>query len=210
MTTLAPNVSSPSARKTARATNGINVQIVRSFEELMEVVAIRSLVYVGEQHCPYEEEFDGNDFVAATHLVARDGREPIGVMRLRWFADFVKAERLSVRRDRRGGAAAVALIQEGVALSERKGYKIILGHIEARLLPFWKRAGGVTERPGRPRFRFSDREYVEVQRVITPPPNAISLDTPAIVLLRPEGAWDEPGVLDRSAERPAINAAGVA
>ena len=38
-----------------------------------------------------------------------------------------------------------------------------------------------------------------------PPPDALTLESDPMVLLRPEGAWDEAGVLDRSADRPATN-----
>lgn len=38
-----------------------------------------------------------------------------------------------------------------------------------------------------------------------PPHDALTLDTDPYELLRPEGAWNEPGVLDRSAARTASN-----
>ena len=31
---------------------------------------------------------DGNDLAGATHLIARIGSQPVGVIRLRWFCDF--------------------------------------------------------------------------------------------------------------------------
>ena len=37
------------------------VQIARTLEDLMKVTAIRSTVFLADQACPYEEEFDGND-----------------------------------------------------------------------------------------------------------------------------------------------------
>ncbi|MBS0384333.1 MAG: GNAT family N-acetyltransferase [Proteobacteria bacterium] len=179
----------------------VDVAVARSIAEIMEAFAIRTLVYMGEQNCPYDEEYDGNDFAAATHLIARVGREPVGVMRLRWFADFCKVERVAVRREHRGGEVAQAMIEAACEIAGRKGYRTILGHIQSHLLPFWRRYGGVSVRSGRPRFFFSDHEYVEVVRTLAPHANALTLDTPAMVLLRPEGAWDEPGVLDRSNER---------
>jgi predicted GNAT family N-acyltransferase len=191
---------------TAEAQGGgkVTVEVARTIAELMEVFAVRALVYMGEQRCPYEEEYDGNDFSGATHLVARVGREPVGVMRIRWFSKFCKVERVAVRREHRGGEVASAMIETACALAGRKGYQIILGHIQSRLLPFWKRYGRVKARAGRARFVFSDHEYVEVIRRIDVPADALSLDTPPLVLVRPEGAWDEAGVLDRSSARPAV------
>lgn len=186
----------------------IQVDVARSMEAIMEALAVRALVYIGEQHCPFEEEYDGNDFAAATHLVARIGREPVGVMRIRWFAQFAKVERVAVRREHRGGAVAAAMIDASCRLAARKGYTRILGHIQRRLAPFWIRYGRVKVRRDRPVFVFSDHEYVEVERELTPPPDALTLEAPAMVLLRPEGDWDRPGVLDRSAGRAATNPTG--
>jgi predicted GNAT family N-acyltransferase len=181
----------------------VEVIVVRSLDELMQVWTVRSLVFVDEQNCPYAEEFDGNDLAGATHLLARIDGEPAGVLRIRWFADFAKIERIAVRRMLRSGDAAAALVETALTMAARKGYRKALGHIQARLLKYWERKAGVSLRKGRPRFSFSDFEYVEVERELDPPENAIGVQTPALVLLRPEGDWDRPGILDRSAQRRA-------
>jgi predicted GNAT family N-acyltransferase len=183
----------------------VRVYVAHSLDELMQVMSIRSVVYMGEQFCPYCEEFDGNDFNGATHLIARLGSEPIGVMRLRWFADFAKVERFAVLREYRGGEVAKALFDFAYALAARKGYRRVLGYIQARLAPFMQRVGGVHVRSGRPHFVFSDHEYIEVEKLLAPVPDAITADSDPMVLVRPEGDWDRPGVLDRSAIRPASN-----
>jgi hypothetical protein len=67
------------------------------------------------------------------------------------------------------------------------------------------RLGKVKVREGRKRFTFSDHEYVETIRELTPPADAVTIDSDPMVILRPEGAWDRPGVLDHSAGRPATN-----
>lgn len=187
--------------KTPAKVGRVEVRIARTLDDLMQVMAVRAAVYFEEQHCPYAEEFDGNDFAGATHLIARIDGEPGGVMRMRWFAGFAKVERVAVRKRLRGGALARGLIKACIKLAEQKGYRTILGHVEPALLPFWKHYGGVVERPGRPEVAFSDRRYAEVIKVLNPPEDAISLDTDAIVLLRPEGEWDRAGVLDASAVR---------
>ena len=55
----------------------------------------------------------------------------------------------------------------------------------------------------------SDHDYVEMIVEGVPPPDALTLDSDPLVLLRPEGAWDEAGVLDTSAARPASNLGGL-
>ena len=81
----------------------VSVSVAHTLDDLMQVMAIRSVVYMGEQLCPYDEEFDGNDLAGATHLIARIGSQPVGVIRLRWFCDFAKLERLTVMPHCRGG-----------------------------------------------------------------------------------------------------------
>jgi predicted GNAT family N-acyltransferase len=187
------------------ALNGLmEVVVARTLTELLEAISIRALVYMGEQRCPFNEEIDGNDFAGATHLLLRSNGEPIGTLRLRWFADFAKLERVAIRKEHRGGPATRALIEAAFDLAKRKGYRKILGHAQARLTPFWKRYRA-QPRPGRPCFVFSDHEYVEIEADLVPPADAMTADSDPIVLLRPEGAWDRPGVLDRSAARPATN-----
>jgi len=44
----------------------IKVDVARSLDEIMAALAVRNIVFVGEQCCPYDEEFDGNDFAGAT------------------------------------------------------------------------------------------------------------------------------------------------
>ncbi len=179
----------------------LSVGIARTLADMTEVMAVRSLVYMGEQACPYEEEFDGNDFAGATHLLLRRGAEPIGVVRLRWFSGFAKLERLAIRKEHRGGPGLMLLARSAFDLVRRKGYRRLMGHAQARLVPFWKRYFAGWVRPDRPAFAFSDYDYVEMEFALDPPADAVTIDSDPFVLLRPEGEWDHPGVLDRSADR---------
>jgi hypothetical protein len=165
------NVVAEGAARISQA--GLHVDVARSLDDMAQVMAVRALVYIGEQACPYDEEYDGNDFAGATHLILRAGPEPIGVVRMRWFA-----------------------------LARRKGYRTLMGHAQHRLTPFWKRHFGGWVRPGRAAFAFSDYDYVEMEFALDPPTDAITIDADPFVLLRPEGAWDRPGVLDRSVTCP--------
>ncbi|WP_395647069.1 GNAT family N-acetyltransferase [Terricaulis sp.] len=179
----------------------VSVEVVRTLDQLTQVYALRGIVYVGEQECPFAEEFDGNDLSGATHLLARIGGEPVGAVRIRWFAGFAKLERAAVAPRHRDSGVARALWQASAEMAARKGYRHILGHIEPRLLDFWENCAGFRPRAGRAPFRFSDRDYIEVIAETPACANAIDLDAPPLVLLRPEGAWDEAGVLDASAAR---------
>jgi predicted GNAT family N-acyltransferase len=178
----------------------VAVTVVRSIEDLMRVVSIRSAVYVGEQECPYLEEFDGNDF-SATHLLGYAGKEPAACLRIRYFADFAKIERLAVRKEFRKRRVAVQLVEAAIDLCRTKGYQRLYGHAQKRLVKFWSQFGFETF-PGGQELVFSDFDYVEMQMVAARRPNAITIGIDPYLIVRPEGQWHRPGILERSRSRP--------
>lgn len=188
------------ARKAAGA-KSVRISVVRTVDDLMQVFAVRAQVYVAEQDCPYVEEFDGNDLSGATHLIARLGNEPVATMRVRWFAGFAKFERICVLSKFRGAAAAERLVDYGCRMAARKGYAKVLVHANQRLVTHWERVAQMRLRPGRPMFAFSQLGFVEMERDLPRDPNALSIDSAPLILIRPEGDWDRPGVLDASAAR---------
>lgn len=182
--------------------NDLSVEIVRDLADFMKVVAIRASVFLAEQDCPYEEEFDNND-LSSLHLIAYLRGEPVATLRVRWFANFAKIERVCVMKHVRGGAVVKLMIETAVDIISRKGYTLAIGYIQKRLAPFWKQLGFLP-REGRSDFRFSDYEYVECQRILPARADAITIDSDPYVVMRPEGEWDRENVLDRSAARPAV------
>jgi predicted GNAT family N-acyltransferase len=173
----------------------VAVKVASSFDELMQVVAIRAAVYMAEQKCPYAEEFDGNDFTA-THILALADGEPAGCIRLRWFGDFVKHERTTIRAGFRGSNVADELIRFSLGLIRRKGYGKVYGHAAKGLIGYWQRWGF---RALDETIAFSDHEFVPIVMELERAPEALTLGAGHMVLNRPEGAWDRPGILELSA-----------
>lgn len=173
---------------------------VRSLDELQMAAAIRAAVFMSEQACPYEEEYDGND-LCGTHFLLFDGAEPVGTLRVRWFADFAKLERIALLPRERGRMGLRVLLAEMFELVARKGYRRMLGQIQARLWPVWSRTFNCRLLPGRAPFWFSDYEYREIEIFVPEHPDALPMEADPYQIIRPEGAWDRPGVLDASAER---------
>ena len=147
----------PPPRKPSRQ---IDVRLVRSFEDMAKIFAVRSSTYLAEQFCLYDEEFDGNDFCASQFLGSVDG-DPAGCIRLRYFGGFAKLERLAVRKEYRRTALAFELVRASLRHSRQKNFTQVYGHSRRDLLPFWGRFGF---RPieGRPVFKFANLEYIEV------------------------------------------------
>ena len=178
----------------------LGITVARNLEDLGRIIALRSAVYIGEQECPYEEEFDGND-LAATHLLAYMGDEPAGGLRVRFFADFAKLERLVVRKEFRKTRAAFQLVNAALDLCRKKGYRRAYGHSQTRLVNFWGRFGFRTF-DGAQSLVFSDFDYVELAADLEPDSGAVRIGGDPYLIIRPEGRWHEKGVLERSASRP--------
>ena len=180
------------------AKDPVTVEVVRSMDEMARVIAIRGAIYMGEQRCPFDEEFDGNDF-SATHLICHKDGEPLGCMRIRYFADFAKLERLAVRHEGRGHGLAGKILDAAVELCRKKGYSVLYAHSQKRFLKVWESRG--FKLMGGRELIFSDFDYVEVKLETEKHPQSITLDDDPYVIIRPEGRWDTPGVLERSASR---------
>jgi predicted GNAT family N-acyltransferase len=177
----------------------IGICVVHSFEDFIKALSIRNTVYVGEQECPFDEEYDGNDF-SATHMLAYIEDEPVGTLRLRFFADFAKIERVAVRKEYRETGVATRLIQAATKVCQKKGYRRAYAHIQQQLVPFWNKLGFQIMENTR-RFIFSDFEYIEVVADIERDPHAIAIGDDPYVVIRPEGRWHVPGILEQSAIR---------
>jgi predicted GNAT family N-acyltransferase len=116
------------------------VRIARGFDDLLMVYAVRSAVYIAEQECPFAEEFDGNDH-CATHLIGFIKGEPAGCIRVRFFHDFVKFERLAVLKKFRKSSLAFELCRSAVDLARRKGFRRLYAHSREGLEGFYARFG---------------------------------------------------------------------
>ncbi|MCJ2082070.1 GNAT family N-acetyltransferase [Methylobacterium sp. J-090] len=175
--------------------------VVRNHDDLGKVMAIRSSVYLAEQVCPYDEEFDGNDF-AATHLLGYVGGEPAASIRIRCFADFAKVERLAVRHQHRKSRLALVMIRAAKELCRMKGYTRIYGQAQKRLVNMWSRSGA-RPIPNAPEITFSDFDYVQMLLETDAHPEAVTLESDPFKIIRPEGQWHAEGILEKSSYRPA-------
>jgi predicted GNAT family N-acyltransferase len=190
-----PEGAMPS-RRAKTSPVGLTVEPVASMEGLAKVFALRAATYLAEQFCTFDEEFDGNDFCSSHFLATFEG-DAAGAIRLRWFGDFAKLERLCVRREYRGQGVKEALVEAALEHARLKGFTRVYGHARADLVGMWAEFGF---RPleGRAPFRFAGLDYVEIVLELEPSAKRIRLGDPPMMLTRPEGRWDEPGPLDLS------------
>ena len=182
--------------------NNETINVVRSQDELQKAFAIRAIVYLAEQKCPYDEEFDGND-LTATHLLASVNGEPAATMRIRYFANFAKPERLAVRPEYRKIGIGQRLLSYAFNFCARKGYETAIGQGQVRHMPYLNQNFGI-EATGE-QHHFSDHQYYPVTIELPHRNDILTSDTDPMILVRPEGAWDEVGILEKSIERAPTN-----
>lgn len=180
----------------------VTIKLASTSDELMQCYMLRAAVFMGEQACPYGEEFDGNDYTASHVIMYVDG-EPAGSMRLRWFQSFCKFERCVVLRPFRGLGIHHEINAWCKEFARRKGYTKVYLHLQRRHMPMMEKEGfrQVDDRV----FNFSDHEYFAVYCELEPVAGAVRLDTEPMVMNRPEDRLDALGVLEKSAARGASN-----
>ena len=122
----------------------LDIHIVRTPEDLQKAFCVRSIVFVDGQNCPYSVEVDGLDY-SAIHFLGTIGDEPVATARIRLFKDYVKIERVAVRKEYRGkgfGKDLFAFILNHIA---ETGYKKMVLHAQVYLLKFYEDFGFVKQ-----------------------------------------------------------------
>jgi len=138
--------------------------------------------------------------MSAAHLIGYVGKEPAGCIRIRYFADFAKIERLAVRKEFRTTRLSFQLVHAAIELCRMKGYRRLYGHAQKRLVNFWSRFGFHLFAGGQ-ELIFSDFDYVEMVAEIEPHPDAVRIGVDPYKVIRPEGRWHRPGILESSSAR---------
>jgi predicted GNAT family N-acyltransferase len=180
----------------------VTIKLASTSDELLQCYALRAAVFMGEQQCPYREEFDGNDY-SASHLILYVDGEPAASMRVRWFAGFAKLERAIILKRYRSMGLFVPFVDWAKSFAAQKGYPKAYLHGQKRLWEIFERQGfhKVNEQP----FHFSDHEYGAFAADLDVAEDAPSVLTDPMVLNRPEDQLHRPGILEESMERGASN-----
>jgi predicted GNAT family N-acyltransferase len=180
----------------------ITIKLASTSDEMMQCFMLRAAVFMGEQQCPYWEEYDGNDYTAS-HLILYVDGEPAASIRVRWFANFAKLERAIILKRYRSYGLFLPFVHWAKEFCRKKGYPKAYLHGQRRLWPIFERDGfrKVDDRI----FHFSDHEYGAFACDLDVGEDAPSVTTDPMVLNRPEDQLDIPGILEESMERGASN-----
>ncbi len=120
------------------------IETVKTEADWMKVVAIRTAIFIQEQACPPEEEWDEYD-ATSRHLLGTLGDEPVATARWRTVArgslTAAKLERFAVLPAYRGRGLGRALVAFTISDAEAAGYEVQTIHAQAHLQAFYASLG---------------------------------------------------------------------
>lgn len=174
----------------------VNIKVVETEDERLKAMLVRAIVYMHEQKCPFNEEFDLNDHSATQIVGLSDDGEPLMTARIRFFNGFAKIERLAIRPECRGRGFAHRLLSFIFGIGRQKGYSRFYLHAQRRLQPFYEGHGF---KPVGDAFSFSDHDYVEMvmDEVVRWPQPSQQIGVHPMALNRPENDFFSAGPLER-------------
>ncbi len=106
--------------------------------------AVREPVFVVEQNCPLDEEWDALDPLSRHILALDDKGLPIGTGRL---TPEHKIGRMAVLERARGLGAGAAILDQLISIGRELGYPSLSMHAQTHAIPFYARFGFQSEGP---------------------------------------------------------------
>jgi predicted GNAT family N-acyltransferase len=120
----------------------LEVHKITNEQDLEKAFAIRKVVFVEEQNCPPELEWENED--VSTHFLATIDNEPAGACRWRKTDAGYKLERFAVLKAFRKKGVGQALVSAALAdLPENASYVYLNAQLEA--MPLYAKSGFVAE-----------------------------------------------------------------
>ncbi len=167
----------------------VEILIAQNQTDFDAMMKVRRQVFVDEQKIPEHLEFDGNDF-GATHVLAKVEGQVVGAMRIRYFSDFVKFERMAVLPPYRKSNITDKIMNKAFEFVAKKGYRQVYGVCKRELLHRWQKCG-YFQIDDVPAFQHNGMELIPIMRVLTSDPNALTIQSHPDLLTAREDAWDK-------------------
>lgn len=114
--------------------------VVRTEQDRLAAYCVRSIVFVGEQKCPFAEEFDGLD-AGAIHIVGLQAGEPVAAARIRRVDDWAKLERIALLPAARGRGYGHDLVEFMLRVAREAGFQRFKMHAQSHLEGFYRGHG---------------------------------------------------------------------
>jgi len=115
--------------------------------DLEKLRAVREPVFVVEQQCPIDEEWDALDGPSVHALVLNERDEPVATGRL---TPDRKIGRMAVLADHRGSGVGAMIMEHLLAKGRELGYDDLALSSQVHAIPFYERFGFIAEGPEYP------------------------------------------------------------
>lgn len=115
-------------------------KICETWGDVTKCIAVRAIVFCGEQGISYKLEQDEHD-VGALHILGEIDGEPVAAGRLRLFADYAKLERVAVRQPWRGRKLGHQLTEYMLDAARERGYVCFKLGAQVHLRAFYESHG---------------------------------------------------------------------
>lgn len=134
-----------------RQSDPVLLKICNQARDRQAAFAVRAIVFIDEQACPFAEEFDQFDFDwpdhRVIHIVGLANGEAAAAARIRLLRGFAKLERLSIRRAWRGNGNGHRLLSFMTGAAQQHGFQRLELHAQIQLTGFYESHGFVADGP---------------------------------------------------------------
>ena len=162
---------------------GCTFKIATTRDEVLRAMVVRSIVFIGEQRCPFREEFDGLD-AGAIHVLGEDAGEPVAAARIRNVDGWAKLERIAVLQQARGQGLGHRLVEYMLEVARERGFRRFKMHAQAYLVDFYRKHGF------EPRGEIFQEAGIDHYLMVREPGSAAEpVDSAAPRWAAPEAAW---------------------
>jgi predicted GNAT family N-acyltransferase len=115
-------------------------KVCENWNDVTKCIAVRAIVFCGEQGIAYRLEQDEHD-AGAVHVLGEIDGEPVAAARLRCFADYAKLERIAVRQPWRGRGLGHGLTEFMLGIARERGYVAFKLGAQVHLRAFYESHG---------------------------------------------------------------------
>ncbi len=146
----------------------LRIRVVKQESEWQRAKSVRQAVFVEEQSCPPEEEWDAHD-ATSRHLIGDVGEQTVATARWREVEHdghvMAKLERFAVRASFRGCGYGRQMVQAAIDDARAAGHRRFILHAQAHLEDFYASFGFVSTG-----HRFDEVGIPHVEMVRLPDP----------------------------------------
>lgn len=118
----------------------ITYKVCENFDEVLKCIAVRCIVFCGEQNISYLLERDEHD-AGALHILGTVDDEPVAAGRLRYLNGYAKLERIAVRAPWRDKSYGLGITQFMIDTAKTQGFTVFKLNAQSHLETFYAKLG---------------------------------------------------------------------